>query len=206
MEDIVLIGGGGHCKACIDVIEAENRFSIEGILDVLCKVGDDLLGYKIIGTDEDMPEFAKRYKNFFITTGQIKSPALRIEKYNQVKALDLKMPVIVSPLAYVSRHSSIGEGSIVMHRAIVNAGARIGNNCIINTGAIIEHDAVIGDHCHISTGAIVNGGAVVGDNAFAGSNAMIREYVKVRRGSVIGGGVSVMKDVSENSIMKADKK
>lgn len=205
MEDIILIGGGGHCKACIDVIEAEKRFLIAGILDVQDRLGDDLFGYKIIGTDGDMPEVSKRHTNFLVAIGQIKSPDLRIGKYRQVKALGLKMPVIVSPLAYVSRHTGIGEGSIVMHRAVVNAGAWIGDNCIINTGVIIEHDAVIGDHCHISTGAIVNGCSVVGEHTFVGSNSMIRERVRVGRGSVIGGGVSVIKDVAEGSMVRAER-
>ncbi len=31
---IILIGGGGHCKSCIDVIEQEGRFQITGIVDV----------------------------------------------------------------------------------------------------------------------------------------------------------------------------
>ncbi len=33
MEEILLIGGGGHCKSVIDVIEQENRFKIGGIID-----------------------------------------------------------------------------------------------------------------------------------------------------------------------------
>ncbi len=37
--NIILIGGGGHCKACIDVIEQENKYTIAGIIDVPEKVG-----------------------------------------------------------------------------------------------------------------------------------------------------------------------
>ena len=31
--EIILVGGG-HCKSCIDVIEAEGRFIIKGIIDL----------------------------------------------------------------------------------------------------------------------------------------------------------------------------
>ena len=34
MKDIVLIGGGGHCKSVIDVIEQEGRFKIIGIVEL----------------------------------------------------------------------------------------------------------------------------------------------------------------------------
>ena len=37
-NNLILIGGGGHCKSCIDVIEQENKFNITGILDVKEKV------------------------------------------------------------------------------------------------------------------------------------------------------------------------
>jgi hypothetical protein len=32
-NSIFLIGGGRHCKSCIDVIEQEGLFDIAGILD-----------------------------------------------------------------------------------------------------------------------------------------------------------------------------
>lgn len=33
-EQIILIGGGGHCKSCIDVIEQEGKYQIAGIVDL----------------------------------------------------------------------------------------------------------------------------------------------------------------------------
>ena len=30
-KKIILIGGGGHCKSCIDVIEGENKFEIANL-------------------------------------------------------------------------------------------------------------------------------------------------------------------------------
>jgi FlaA1/EpsC-like NDP-sugar epimerase len=33
MKKIILIGGGGHSKSCIDVIENENKYKIVGIVD-----------------------------------------------------------------------------------------------------------------------------------------------------------------------------
>ena len=85
--------------------------------------------------------------------------------------IKVKLPVIISPYAYVSPYAQIGCGTIVMHNAIINADARVGDNCIINSRALIEHDVVIGNHCHISTGAVVNGAVEVGDNTFIGSGA-----------------------------------
>lgn len=202
MEEIMLIGGGGHCKSCIDVIEAEDKFKIIGIVDTKEKLHQKVLGYEVIACDEDLPKLVKEHKNFLIAIGQIKSQEKRIAKFEYLKSLGANFPVIISPLSHVSKHATIDEGTIVMHNVIVNAGTTIGKNCIINTSAIIEHDAGIGDHCHISTGAIINGGTKVKEGTFFGSNSMAKEYIEIGENSIIGGGVSIMKSINPNSIVK----
>jgi len=100
-EKIILIGGGGHCKSCIDVIEQEGIFQIAGIVDVPEKLHQKILGYEIIATDDDLPRLAEEYVNFLITLGQIKSPDKRIRLFDEVKRLGGRLPVIISPMAYV---------------------------------------------------------------------------------------------------------
>lgn len=191
-ENIILIGGGGHCKSCIDVIEEQRCFEIVGIVDMQNKIGETILTYPIMATDDDLEEIVKKYKNYLITIGQINSPAKRIEKYEKIIKLGGKFPVIISSKAYVSKHASVGAGTIVMHQVIVNAGARIGENCIINTGAVIEHDVVIEDNCHISTGAAVNGGTLIKRGSFLGSNAVTKERAVIKENSFIKANTLVM--------------
>ncbi len=178
-EKILLIGGGGHCKSVIDVIELENRFSIAGIIDKKELINKDVLGYKIIACDDDLEELFKTYKYAVVSVGQIKTNVLRVQIFKKLKAIGYKLPVIKSPLAYVSKHSIIKEGTIVMHHALINAGVEIGKNCIANTKSLIEHDAIIEDNCHISTACVVNGGVLVKENSFVGSNATTKEYIEI---------------------------
>ena len=156
-EPLILIGGGGHCRSCIDVIEQQGSYHIAGIVDLPERKGESVFSYPVIGNDDDLATLIQRYKNALITIGHIKSPLRRIELFDKIEKLNGVLPVIISPRAYVSKHSTIGEGTIVLHNAVINAGATVGKNCIINTGAIIEHDVIIENNCHISTGAIVNG-------------------------------------------------
>jgi hypothetical protein len=44
---IILVGGGGHCHSCIDVIEQEGKFEIAGIVDAI-KGGEKVLGYPVL--------------------------------------------------------------------------------------------------------------------------------------------------------------
>lgn len=184
-EKIILIGGGGHCRACIDVIEQEGRFTIEGIVDVPEKIQHIVLGYPVIGSDSDLAELIKSCTNVLLTLGQIKSPSRRMEIFYTLMTMGARFPVITSPMAYVSRHARVAEGTIIMHHSLINAGAIVGRNCIINTKALIEHDAVIEDHCHISTGAVVNGGVTIGRGSFWGSGAIAAEYTSIPPNSFI---------------------
>jgi sugar O-acyltransferase (sialic acid O-acetyltransferase NeuD family) len=184
-ENILLVGGGGHCKSVIDVLENQNLYKIVGIVDLPEKAGTEVLGYKVIGNDDDLPELIRKYKNAHISLGQIRNAEPRQRIYKLLKELGANMPVIISPQAYVSCHAVVAEGSIIMHQAIVNAGAKVGANCIINTRALIEHDAEIGDHCHVSTGATVNGGVIIGQGSFIGSGAVTKEYINIPDNSFI---------------------
>lgn len=184
---LILIGGGGHCVACIDVIEQEDKFEIAGIVDKNAGSGM-LLGYPILGSDDDLRELRSSYDYALITIGQIKSPSTRIRLFEYTKSLGFVIPMIISPRAYVSEHASIGEGTIIMHDALVNSRATIGCNCIINTKALVEHDGVVEDNCHVSTGAIVNGGSIIRKRTFVGSNAVTKESVETKENDFIKAG------------------
>ena len=200
--EIILVGGGGHCKACIDVIETAGEFRIAGIVDVKEKAGQEVLGYDVMASDEDFRYLSIHYENFLITIGQIKEPEKRIEIYTKLKQFGVRLPKIISPYAQVSRHCKIEEGTIVMHQVIIAPGAVVGKNCIINTKALVEHDAVVGNHCHISTGAVLNGNVYIGQKTFIGSMTMIRENIRIGKNCIIGAGQNIYSDVINYKVIK----
>ena len=202
MTPIILIGGGGHCRSCIDVIETEGKFKIAGIVNESGGSNDPILGYEVLGDDGDLPELFKEYTIALITVGQIKSADIRVKLFQKLRSLGFELATIISPRAYVSRNATLGSGTIVMHDALVNAGAKIGNNCILNTKSLVEHDAIIEDHCHISTSCIVNGGTHVRERTFLGSNSTTKEYITIGKNSVVGAGEKVLSDLPEKTWMK----
>jgi len=192
-KKLILIGGGGHCKSVIDVAESAG-WTILGILDLDENVGKEILGYPIIGNDNQIPVFI-RQSFFLVTVGQIKNVELRIKLHERILMAGGKLATVIASDAYVSKHAEIGEGTIVMHKAVVNAGAKIGFGCIINTMANIEHDTTIGDYCHISTGAMINGVCKIGDRIFMGSNSVLANGVFVASDCVIAASSFVRKSI-----------
>ena len=104
MEQILLIGGGGHCKSVIDVIELEGKYIIAGIIDKKELIGQEVLGYKIIGCDDDLEKLFQTFHCAIVTVGQIKSNSLRVKLFNTLKQIGYKLPVIKSPLSYISKY------------------------------------------------------------------------------------------------------
>lgn len=196
---ILLVGAGGHARSCIDVIEMENQFAIAGLVGQPHEVGSTVLGYQVIGQDDDLPELTKKYPRTLVTVGQIKTPEPRVRLFELLERLGCECPAIISPLAHVSRHATIGAGTIVMHGAIVNAAAIIGRNGIVNSQALVEHDAQVGDHCHISTGALINSGVRVGRRTFVGSGTIVRQGIVIGDDCVIGMGQRVLADCPQGA-------
>jgi sugar O-acyltransferase (sialic acid O-acetyltransferase NeuD family) len=188
MNDLYLIGGGGHCHSCIDVIEAEGKFKIKGIFDKEENIGKKILGYEVVATDKDLDKYVTDKNYFLVTVGQIKSAQLRVTLFDLLKTKKAQIATIVSPRAHISKHSTFGEGSIAMHDVLVNANAQIGMNVILNSKCLIEHDAQIGDHCHISTAAVINGDCHIEKESFVGSNSVLKEGITVKSQSVIPAG------------------
>jgi len=182
MKKIILIGAGGHAKACIDVIELEKKFKIVGLVDIHRK---KIFNYNTIGADKDLRKLIKLTKYAHIAIGQIKNNLIREKIFKKLKNIGFKLPVIISPISYVSNHSKIAEGTIIMHHAIINAGVKIGRNCIINSKSLLEHDVMIGDNSHVATNAVINGECTIGKNCFIGSGSILKEGIYLKKNSFI---------------------
>lgn len=205
MNGFLLIGGGGHCKAAIDVIEAAG-LAISGVLERSGAGLTEVLGYPVLGDDDALSTLVAQGHTALVTIGQIKSAAPRIRAFKAAKAAGAQMPCVVSPRAHVSRHAALGDGTLVMHGAVINAVAHVGRNVIVNSLALIEHDAEVGDHCHIATGARVNGNVTLGAGCFIGSGAVLKNGIAIGAGSVIGAGAVIRHNIPEGSFVPATPK
>jgi sugar O-acyltransferase (sialic acid O-acetyltransferase NeuD family) len=197
MKNIILIGAGGHCRSCIDVIESEKKYKIIGLVDENKNIINK--DYKILGGDNNLKLFFKKAKFALITLGQIKDSKKREKIFNFSKKIGYKFPSIISPFAYVSPKAIIGEGTIIMHGAVVNTGSKIGKNCIINSKSLVEHDVIVGDNCHLSTRSTLNGGVNLGNNSFIGSNSVIKQNITISKNCFINANLFIDKNIKINS-------
>ena len=197
---LILVGGGGHCKAVIDVAMAAER-PIMGIIDESLAIDDSVVGVSVIGRDNDIKEIVAKHGDsveFLITVGHIKSSAIRVRIANAITLAGGAFATpLIAPSAHIAIGAQVGRGTVVMHNAVVNTHATIGDNSIINTGAIVEHDCTVGDFVHISTGAIVNGMSTIGNDCFIGSHATVVNGKHIANDVVVGAGATVTCNITQ---------
>lgn len=198
MEDIVIVGFGGHAKSIIDALESQGKYHIIGFTDIVER--PSYKGYNYLGTDDVLPRILENgVKYAHIAIGFIGQGKLRDKLYGFVKEIGFSLPVIVDSSAVVASDAHIDEGCFVGKNAVVNANAKIGKMCIINTGAIIEHDCKIAEFSHIAVGTTLCGEVFVGNHSFIGAGATIIQGRNVGEECIIGAGSIVLKNIDYRS-------
>lgn len=198
MKDIILIGGGGHCKSVIDTIRSSNLYNVVGILDLPEHIGEVVLGVKVIGTDDELSKiFDLGVRHAFVTLGSIGNVNLRKKLTELVIEAGFEIPALVDSTAVVSKHAIVEKGTFVGKRAVLNAGVRVGRHCIINTGAILDHDTEVKDYVHVAPGSAISGNVRIGNNTHIGTNSTVIQGISIGFDCLIGAGSVVVKDISD---------
>lgn len=196
---VIIVGASGHGKVVLDTLLKSDQ-KVYGFLDDdKDKQNRSIHNVKVLGTLVDIDKFSEKLP--MGTLVAIGNNFERKKVFLRLKELGFTLIKAISPQSYVFDKNKIGEGSLVMPKAVVNIDAEVGENCIINTGAVIEHDCKIGDHSHISSLACLTGGVEVSEEVLIGAGSVILPKIKIGRGAVVGAGAVVIENVPEYSVV-----
>lgn len=200
---VVGIGSGGHARVLADALVLMGA-SIVGFTDIdPRRHGQNIDGLPVLGDDTILSSLlAHGVRHAFLGVGGVADNRPRAQLYERVRGLGFEFPCIIHPAATLAHSVRLGEGAVVLARAVLNPGVNLGENAIVNTGGIVDHDCVIGAHAHIAPGAVLSGGVVVSDFAHIGTGAVVKQGVRIGAYSVIGAGAVVIEDVPENVVAK----
>jgi sugar O-acyltransferase (sialic acid O-acetyltransferase NeuD family) len=201
---IILHGGGGHAKMCIDILRQTRSFQIAGIVDSGLRRGSQTMGVPVLGGDELFEELFQRGIWFAVVGfGALHNPVLREESYRRFKEIGFVLPNLIHPAAALEPSVRLGEGNQVMAGAIVGSDVRVGNNCILNSGSVVSHDCQLSDNVHLTPGALLAGGVHVGRNTIIGMGASVYLGVRIGDHVVVHNGARVLADVPDGAVVRA---
>lgn len=199
-NSIVIIGGGGHAKMCIDLLNQTKEYEILGIIDDKLSVGDKILGVKVVGGNNLLKKLVTLGVKYAVNgVGAISNPKLRGKIHAELTNLGFLLPNLIHPSSNVEPSVNMGVGNQIMMGAAVCSDVKIGNGCIVNSGAIVSHDCILRDHCHIAPGAILAGSVDVGNNSVIGMGATVYLGLTIGRDAMIFNGVNVLKNIFEGT-------
>ena len=191
MEELVLVGFGGHAKSIVDSIEAAGIYHIAGYTDPKSRC--EYHGYKCLGTDDDLAWlFQNGIRKAVVSVGYLGKGNLRNRLYEKLKQVGYQLPAIIDPSAVIGKDVKIGEGTYIGKRAVLNAGTQIGKMSIINTGAIVEHESKVGEFTHIAVGSVLCGSVSVGRKCLIGAGAVVIQEIEIEDEAVIGAGSVIL--------------
>jgi sugar O-acyltransferase (sialic acid O-acetyltransferase NeuD family) len=196
---IILIGGGGHARVLISAM-IKTGIKIEGIIAEEQKnVGNKILGYSVIGTDEDLSQYSANQVRLVNGIGYVGKEKNRQNTYKRLKELGFTFEKVIHPNAMISEEVQLEEGVQVMAGSVIQVGSVLNENCIINTNASVDHDCVIGRDVHLAPGVTVCGTVNIGSGTFVGAGSILGPNLNIGRNCFIGAGSVVVKNVDDET-------
>lgn len=201
MENIIIFGASGHAKVIIDIIESQKKYNIVGIIDDFKSSRETLLGYSILGKTKDLEEITRAHgtSKGIIAIGD---NWVRNNIYHKIISIlpEFEFATLIHKNAVISKHSEIGQGSVVMAGTTVNPGSQIGQHCILNTNSSLDHDCKMNSFSSLAPGVTTGGNVTVGEFSAISLGAKIIHGKSVGEHTVVGAGSVVLNDIPSLSV------
>lgn len=192
MSGVVVIGNGGHARACIDAWAVASDSQPVGCTGLDPTEASEL---PYLGGDDALPDlYARGLRQVFVALGNSR---LREVRMREAVELGFSVCALISDSAQVARTATVGGGAAVLRGAIVGAYARIGEGAIINTGASVDHDCRVGPFAHIAPGTHLAGNVTIGAHSMLGVGVSVVPGVTIGARVTVGAGAVVISDVPE---------
>lgn len=205
-ESHIIIGGGGHTRVLLGMLQAAG-LPVAGIITSDPALRDSrIFSVPVLGLQGEvaLPP-GHLLVNGVGNRASRRGSGLetRMQLFYGYQSQGGRFASVISGHAVVQPEVRLGEGVQLMPGAVVQPGAVIGDNSIINTRAAVDHDVHIGAHTHIAPGAVICGGVTIGDQTHIGAGAVVIQGIRIGSNVMIGAGVVVRHHVSDGAIVAA---
>lgn len=202
MHNIIIFGASGHGSVVLDCIEKEGKYRFVGFIDSFQEKGTELNGYKVLGTEHDLPELIDTYEisGGIVAIGDNWVRKLVVDRISNIVP-DFNYIKVVHPAAEIGKGVQLGRGSIVMPGVTINANAVIGQHCILNTNSSLDHDGYMNHFSSLAPNVCIGGNFILGRGAAICLGSNIIENITVGSYSVVGAGSLVVGNVDSHVLV-----
>lgn len=197
MKRLAIIGSGDLGQQIAYHAVKDRQFEVVGFFDDFKNKGDFVNEIPILGDIQDiLPSFVSgAFDEVLIGIGY-KHMAIRSQFYDQFIDV-IPFAKFIHSSCFVDSSSVIENGVVIFPCCVIDQKVKIKSNVLVNVGCCIAHDSEIGNHSFISPRVAIAGFVVVEDKCIIGINSTIIDNLRIAKGSQVGGGSVVIKNIEE---------
>ncbi len=196
MDNIIIIGGGGHARMIVSLLRKIGTYRISGYTAL--QESSRMPDIPYLGPDEILPGHIQDFPgtSAVIGVGLLTPQDTKKRKHleNNLQNWGYRLPPIISTSAVVNEGVLVADAALICDSATIITGTTIGRNVIINTSASIDHDCTIGNQTHIAPGVTLGGGVTIGSDCFLGIGTVMIQNIQVSDGCFFTAGSVVTKN------------
>ena len=190
MEELILIGAGGHAKDVCDAARAQGRSVVGFVDDDRTLWGTEVVGLPVLGGFEWL---SGRSAVAIIAVG---APDAKQRIDARLRDAGVRIaPAVVHPAATISPRALVEDGAVILAGAIVQPDARVRRHAFVHTASSISHDVVVEPYASLHPGVQIGGEATLEEGCFIGMAAAILPRIRIGSWTTVGAGAVVIVDL-----------
>lgn len=196
MDNIVIVGTNEYAEYVFEAIRKDKVADVVAFATLKAfQTQTEYRGLPVYAV-EDLPDYLDMNDcQVLICVGYTEMNARRERTYSLCKQLNYRIFTYISPRAYIDcEPENIGEGCIIMPRAVISPCTKIGICNVINSGSGVGHTSTVGNFNWFSGRVVTAGDVTIGNRCFFGINSVICNNVKIADETLIGVCSYVTKD------------
>ena len=157
----------------------------------------------VVPFDEVEQSYPPDEFKMFIPMSFKKMNHVRADKYYAAKKKGYELISYVSSKATTFPGFECGDNCFILEDNTIQPFVKIGSNVVLWSGNHLGHSSVIKDHVMITSHVVISGCCTVEEFSFLGVNATVRDETIIARETLVGMGVTILKDTKEFEVYKA---
>jgi sugar O-acyltransferase (sialic acid O-acetyltransferase NeuD family) len=199
MNNIIVIGAGGHAAEISDYLE--RIISIDQSINLLGFLDDNLGSYNQYQFNAPYLGTIKEHQirpdvSYIIGIAAIHT---RKQIINHFVNNGAHFTSLIHPSAYISPSASVGKGVIIAPYANIGPKVIIGDFNLLNARCSIGHDSILGTNNFVTPNVSFSGNTCIGDDNLFGINSATIPGISIGSRNTIAAGMVLDRSIADDT-------
>lgn len=204
MAKVVVFGVGQWAELAHFYLTYDSPHEVVGFtLDAGYIESPEYKGLPVVPYDEVEQHYSPSEFKMFIPMSFKRMNHVRADKYYDARKRGYELISYVSSKATTFPGFECGDNCFIFEDNTIQPFVKVGNDVVMWSGNHIGHHTVIKDHVMITSHVVISGSCTIEPFCFLGVNATVRDETVIARETLVGMGVTILKDTKEFEVYKA---